>query len=118
MPFSMPRDMHGRWSPLYFLAALGAGGLVVTFFLWLMFWVPHPDATVPVFEDIMAAFRSGGVATKAMIAGAWAGIAFFALMHVRLLAWNIAQYRAFRATDAYRALRSGNAETQSFSPSP
>ncbi len=112
MPFSMPRDMHGRWSPLYFLAALGAGGLVVTFFLWLMFWVPHPNATVPVFEDIMAAFRSGGVATKAMIAGAWAGIAFFALMHVRLLAWNIGQYRAFRTTDAYRALRSGNAETQ------
>lgn len=112
MPFSMPRDMHGGWSPLHFLAALGAGGLVVTFFLWLMFWVPHPNATVPVFEDIMAAFRSGGVATRAMIAGAWAGIAFFALMHIRLLVWNIGQYRAFRYTDAYRALRSGNAETQ------
>ena len=30
------------YSPLYFLASLGAGGLAVTFFMYLMFWVPHP----------------------------------------------------------------------------
>ena len=41
MLFSLPK-MGARYSPLYFLAALGAGGLMVTFFMYLMFWVPHP----------------------------------------------------------------------------
>jgi len=29
---SRPAD---QWSPQYFLSALGAGGIAVTFFLWL-----------------------------------------------------------------------------------
>ena len=40
-----------RYSPLYFLASVGAGGLTVTFFMWLMFWVPHTGRPVPIFED-------------------------------------------------------------------
>jgi hypothetical protein len=40
-----------NYSPLYFLASLGAGGLAVTFFMWLMFWVPHPEQPVPIFEN-------------------------------------------------------------------
>ena len=40
---SRPAD---TWSPLYFLASLGAGGLAVTFFMFLMFWVPHPGLSV------------------------------------------------------------------------
>ena len=62
---SGPRITYG---PLYFLAALGAGGLTVTFFLYLMFWVPHVGRPVPIFEDIMAAFTAGFVVTKTMIA--------------------------------------------------
>ena len=49
---SRPAD---NWSPLYFLASVGAGGISVTFFMYLMHWVPHPGRTVPVFEDITAA---------------------------------------------------------------
>jgi hypothetical protein len=112
MPIHLPRDLGEHYSPLYFLAALGAGGITVTFFLYLMFWVPHPGQPVPVFEDIMAAWTVGGTATKAMIATAWAGIAFFALMHFRLLAWNLRELAGFRRTAAYAALRKGNAETQ------
>ena len=47
-----------RYSPLYFLVSLGAGGLAVTFFMYLMFWVPHPTRPVPVFEDVAAAFAA------------------------------------------------------------
>jgi hypothetical protein len=57
-PPTRPAD---TWSPLYFLASLGAGGLAVTFFMFLMFWVPHPDQPVPVFEDIVAAFSQGSL---------------------------------------------------------
>ncbi len=104
--------MGESYSPLYFLAALGAGGLVVTFFMWLLFWVPHPGRPVPVFEDILAALMAGGPALQSAIIAAWLGIAIFAIMHVRLLAWNIGELLRFRATPAYAALRCGNDETQ------
>ena len=112
MPFRLPHRLGERYSPLYFLAALGAGGLSVSFFMWLLFWVPHPDRPVPVFEDVAAAFAAGGPAMQGMIAVALLGVAAFALIHVRLLIWNVAEYALFRRTEAYAALRAGNAETQ------
>jgi len=56
---SRPADSY---NPLYFLASLGAGGLSVTFFMYLMFWIPHPGQPVPVFEDIARALTSGNAA--------------------------------------------------------
>ena len=99
------------YSPLYFLASLGAGGLVVTFFMYLMFWVPHPDKPVPVFEDILVAFATGSTALQTAIVIAWAGIAAMAFLNIRSLIWNIAALRAFTATPAYAVLRDSNAET-------
>ena len=101
-----------RYSPLSFLASLGAGGTAVTFFLWLYFWVKHPGQPVPVFEDIAAAFTGGGALMKAMILGAMAGIVFFAFHNVRLLIWNLRQLSQFKRTEAYAQLRASNAETQ------
>ncbi|WP_196258744.1 TsoY family (seleno)protein [Pelagibacterium limicola] len=108
----MPDALGERYSPLYFLAALGAGGLSVSFFLYLMFWVPHPGQAVPIFEDILSAFQTGGVLDRTMIAVAWIGVALFAALHYRLLAWNFAQLSHFRKTAAYTQLRNSNAETQ------
>lgn len=34
-----------HYHPLYFLASLGAGGMAVTFFLYFMFLVDHPDSS-------------------------------------------------------------------------
>jgi len=104
--------MGDAYSPLYFLAALGAGGLVVTFFMWLLFWVPHPGRPVPVFADILAALSQGGLALQFAIVVAWLGIGFFSIMHARLLLWNIGELMRFRASSAYAALRSSNDETQ------
>lgn len=111
MSLSLPR-MGDKYSPLYFLASLGAGGLTVTFFMYLMFWVPHPGQPVPVFEDLMAAFATGGPLMQATIAAAMAGIAVFAFLNIRYLVWNLRSYAAFAGTDAFRALRQSNAETQ------
>lgn len=101
-----------HYSPLYFLAALGSGGLVVTFFMWLFFWVPHPNQPVPVYEDIMAAFNSGGGLMKAAIIGAWIGIAAFAALMVRLLVLNFGSLARWTAAGHADVLRSGNAEAQ------
>lgn len=109
--YHMPQ-MGSRYSPLYFLSALGAGGLMVTFFLFLMFWTAHPGQPVPTFDTLMVAYQSGSTLLRGTIAVAAAGIAYFAILHVRLLLWNIQQFRSFKATPAYTELRSGNAETQ------
>ncbi|NVK35099.1 MAG: hypothetical protein HWE23_11505 [Rhodobacteraceae bacterium] len=111
MPFIL-RKFGDRYSPLYFLAALGAGGLMVTFFMYLMFWVPHPGRAVPIFEDMAAVLQGQNTALKAAVWVAYVGIGFFALMHFRLLIWNVSEYLAFRKTDAWKTLVSGNAETQ------
>ncbi len=99
------------YSPLYFLASLGAGGLVVTFFMYLMFWVPHPGRPVPVFEDVLAALTGGPVALQAAILVACLGIAALAILNVKSLIWNIAALRRFMRTGAYTSLRQTNGET-------
>ncbi|MDJ0639836.1 MAG: hypothetical protein QNJ20_13445 [Paracoccaceae bacterium] len=100
------------WSPLYFLASLGAGGLVVTFFMFLMFWVPHPGQPVPVFEDILSAFSNGGMPLKMAILVAVTGIAGFAFLNIKMLIWNLARLAEFRKTEAFAKLTRSNGETQ------
>ncbi|MEL6419316.1 MAG: hypothetical protein AAFQ55_11905 [Pseudomonadota bacterium] len=100
------------WSPLYFLASLGAGGLAVTFFMFLMFWVPHPGQPVPVFEDILAAFSQGSMALQTAIIVAVTGIAGFAFLNIKMLIWNLARLAEFKKTDAYTKLMGSNGETQ------
>jgi hypothetical protein len=99
------------YSPLYFLASLGAGGLAVTFFMYLMFWVPHPDQPVPIFEDILAAFQSGSLPLQAAILVAVTGIAGFAILNIRLLIWNLRQLSTFSKTEKFEKLVNSNAET-------
>ncbi len=99
------------YSPLYFLASLGAGGVAVSFFMYLMFWVPHPDQPVPVFEDILAAFSTGGAAMQAGIALAVAGIAVFGFLNVKSLIWNLGALSRFKQTEGYARLRASNAES-------
>ena len=100
------------YSPLYFLVSLGSGGLVVTFFMWLMHWVPHPGRSVPLFENIVAALGTGSLALRVAIVVAVAGIAFYAVLNLKYLLWNLRSYRAWQGSEAYARLRSSNAETQ------
>ncbi|PIV75557.1 MAG: hypothetical protein COW55_04930 [Rhodobacteraceae bacterium CG17_big_fil_post_rev_8_21_14_2_50_65_11] len=101
-----------RYSPLYFLASLGAGGMTVTFFTWLMFWVPHPGRTVPIFEDTWAMLTDGSLLQQAMILAAWAGIVVFGFLNLKLLAFNLRRFAEFRRSDAYEAFAKFNAGSQ------
>jgi hypothetical protein len=107
----MTRKPADTYSPLYFLAALGAGGLSVTFFMYLMFWVPHPGRPVPIFEDIFAAFTNGPAALQAGIVIAVIGIAAMTFLNVKYLLWNYSALARFQKTEAYKALRNSNGET-------
>ncbi|MDA7425113.1 TsoY family (seleno)protein [Thalassococcus lentus] len=108
---SRSRVADETYSPLYFLASLGAGGVTVTFFMILMFWVPHPGRPVPIFEDIAAAFGTADAGLSLAILIALSGIAAFAFKNVQLLIWNLRALSRFKQTPAYDALRNSNGET-------
>jgi hypothetical protein len=105
---SRPADTY---SPLYFLASLGAGGMSVTFFMWLFMWVPHAGIPVPTFEHIWAALTTGGPLQQAVIAIAWLGIAVFVFLNLKYLIWNLRAFSAFKKTEGYETLRNSNGET-------
>ncbi|MDP0947329.1 hypothetical protein, partial [Klebsiella pneumoniae] len=46
------RDPEQPWHPSYWLAALGAGGLSVSFFMYLMWLVPHPGFPMPTWQHL------------------------------------------------------------------
>jgi len=86
------------FSPLHGLASLGAGGLAVSFFVWLMFLTPHPNSPVPTFESLALA-RSVAEQTG-WITFVSTMIAVLALAHYGLLAWWLVQ--GARLTDDQR----------------
>ncbi len=100
------------YSPLYFLASLGAGGLAVTFFMWLLHWLPHPGQPVPVFEDITAAFTGGTLLVQGMILVAALGIAVFGFLNLKLLVWNLRRFSEWSKTEGHAKFMKTNAQTQ------
>jgi hypothetical protein len=104
--------MEKRYSPLYFLAALGAGGLAVSFFMYLMWLIPHKGSAIATFASLQTAWATGDIVMQAIIVVSCIGIAFFAFLHFRLLVWNTRHYLTWSRTPSYEALRNSNAETQ------
>lgn len=106
MPYR--RNLQETYSPLYFLAALGAGGAAISFFMYLMFMVPHKNYPMPTFAHWMDALQSPGIAYKIMIPLALLAIILLAGLHVSLLIWNIREYQTFKRTPAFQKLQNSN----------
>jgi hypothetical protein len=98
-----------KYSPLYFLASLGAGGLSVSFFMYLMFLVPHKGTPLATFDFVYPVLLQG-TWLSFVSAFALVFIITFAVFHFKLLIWNIKQYKAFKETSAYETLKTTNAE--------
>ncbi|NNJ11115.1 hypothetical protein EKD04_012295 [Chloroflexales bacterium ZM16-3] len=106
--FGLRQNLGMRYSPFYFLAALGNGGMAVAFFIWLNFLIPHPKTPIVTF-DVIAAFMSGASAvSQAFTIIAMAMIIFFAVNHLRLMIWNAREYGQYKKTSAYLSLRETN----------
>ncbi|MBP9779226.1 hypothetical protein KBD33_01215 [Candidatus Gracilibacteria bacterium] len=100
------------FEPLHFLNALGAGGIGVSFFMYLMFLTKHPDTPVPTFESIMNAFVNGNIFLHVAIVISYIGMIVFSIYHFVLLFKKIGEYALFRKTEKYSALLNSNAEVQ------
>lgn len=105
-------NLGKTYSPIYFLAALGSGGLAVSFFMYLMFMIPHKGHPMPTFEDLTATFTAGSLPMIGLVILAVIGIIYFAYLHFRLLIWNIKEYLLFKKTESFTTLKSGNGEVQ------
>lgn len=107
-----PARPSDTWTPLYFLASVGAGGLSVTFFMWLMHWLPHPGRTVPTFEDIAAAWGRGEPLVQGMIAVALVAIAALVALNLKSLVWNLRAHAAWKGTEGAAKFAKTNAQSQ------
>jgi len=100
------------WSALHFLASLGAGGMVVTFFMYFLFWVPHPGQPIPVFNDWYTHIQTVGIGEQSIIIFGLAGILVFGWLHFKWLLLNFNHYRKFKADGGVDKIAGTNAHTQ------
>lgn len=100
------------YSPLFFLASVGSGGIAITFFMYLLFVVPHPGTPIPTHDHLWTALEGTNVFMSILVVVALIGIAVFYLQNIALLLWNIKKHIAFKKTPAYYTFRNSNAEVQ------
>lgn len=101
--------LREKFNPMCFLASLGSGGLSVSFFMYLMFLVPHKDTPMATFNHIFPELIKG-TWLSITIAIALLGIILFAFFHFKLLIWNTKQFNMYKKTDNYKTLVNSNAE--------
>lgn len=106
----MIRNLGEKYSPLYFLASLGFGGMAVFFFMAFMHITPHPDTPMPTFESITSSYANGDSFMRTVIIVGYVGMIAMLAVHFTLLAWNFREFKAFKQTEAYQTLKSTNAE--------
>jgi len=101
--------LREKFSPTCFLSALGAGGLSVSFFMYLMFLVPHPTTPMATYDYIMPALLKGDWLSF-VISFSLVFIVVFAFLHFKLLIWNTKQFNLYKKTEAYKSLTNSNAQ--------
>lgn len=101
--------LREKFTPMCFLSALGAGGLSVSFFMYLMFLVPHKGSPMATFDFIYPELLKG-TWLSAIIVVSLLFIILFATLHFKLLIWNIKQFNLYKKTDSYKILKESNGE--------
>ena len=101
--------LREKFTPMCFLSALGAGGLSVSFFMYLMFLVPHKGVPLATFDFVYAELLKGTWLSFVIIF-ALIFILLFAFFHFKFLIFNTKQFLLFKQTPKYQELINSNAE--------
>ena len=101
--------LREKFSPMCFLASLGAGGLSVSFFMYLMFLVPHPNTPMATYDFIIPALLKGDWLSL-VVSFSLVFIIAFAFLHFKLLIWNTKQYNLYKKTASYQELINSNSQ--------
>jgi hypothetical protein len=102
------KDLKENYTPIYFLASLGSGGLAVSFFVYFMFMVDHPNTPVATFDFIYPVLTGGNPLISAFIVLNYLAMFTFFYLHVRFLIWNIAEYKKFKQTTKYHEMKNSH----------
>jgi hypothetical protein len=106
-------EKRPAYNPLYWLGALGPGGLAVSFFVYANFIVPHKGVPMLTFDHAYPAFMNGG--PMAWLIGIMYVLFVIAtIYHLKLLFWNIKEFGKYKKTEAYEEMRTSNNEVQLF----
>ncbi len=100
----MKRNIGKSYSPLFFLSALGNGGITVGFFIFFMFMTPHLDTPIATFDSVWTDLAATSLFIKVLAGVCYALMLYFAFNHIRMLIWNIREYRLFKQTEGYQEL--------------
>jgi hypothetical protein len=106
----LKKNLGETYSPLYFLSALGAGGLSITFFVYLNFFTSHKGNPISTWDTLQPYMFNEQWHISALTIGAMVALAVLTTLHLSLLFWNIREYRQFKETKAYKALVKSNNE--------
>lgn len=102
-------ELREKFTPMCFLSALGAGGLSVSFFMYLMFLVPHKGVPMATFDFVLPALLKGDWLSL-VTAISLLLIIVFAFLHFKFLIWNTKQFNLFKKTAKYETLKNSNGE--------
>ena len=97
--------MKDKYSPLFFLAALGPGGMTVAFFMYFMFMTPHKGVAMPTYDTLMAYFNKSPMQIKVAMVLVLIAVLYFAYKHIQLVIKNTIEYRKFKQTDEFKKLK-------------
>ncbi|MFA8300037.1 MAG: hypothetical protein ACEPOV_07740 [Hyphomicrobiales bacterium] len=101
----MKKNLQETYNPLYFLSALGSGGLAISFFMYLQFMIPHKGSPMATYNHVQNFMEQSSTFTNIFIIASYIGFAIFTLVHFRLLSWNISEYLQFNKTLAFQKLK-------------
>lgn len=102
-------NLKEKFSPMCFLASLGSGGLSVSFFMYLMFLVPHPNTPMATYDFIMPTLLKGDWLSF-VVSFSLVFIIAFAFLHFKLLIWNTKQFNLYKKTKNYQELINSNSQ--------
>ena len=102
-------NLGENYTPMYFLASLGSGGLAVSFFLYLNFLIPHKGVEMVSIDHLLPFIQKGNLVSGLIIA-AMIMTLFFIYKHFDLLLWNIKEYRKFKKSEGFQKLKRTNSE--------
>lgn len=103
------KDLKELYSPMFHLAALGSGGLAISFFLYLNFLLPHESGIIS--YDQLWPIVTGEPSLKSLWVTVCLAITLALLAtHFFLMYWNTREFSLFKQTEAYKSLRNSSGE--------
>jgi len=94
-----------NYTPLYFLSALGPGGMAVAFYMYFMFMTPHKGVPMATYDTLIAYFNKTSIYGKIGMVLVLIAVLFFAFKHIQLLIKNVIEYKKFKKTEAYKNIK-------------